>query len=196
MNEWEPPDVGVQLRELRRQRRLSLRALAAECDLSPNTISLIERGDSSPSVSTLHRLATALKVPITAFFGDGVEQVELILSRAGKRAYSGTANVLLESLGSGLPGQTMEPFVVTLQPGQDSGEHVMIHQGHELVYCLKGEVEYVVADQPYRLAVGDALLFEAQSPHCWRNPHDDPAIFLLVMQTTVKEESVEQHLHV
>jgi transcriptional regulator with XRE-family HTH domain/quercetin dioxygenase-like cupin family protein len=195
MSEREPPDVGTQVRARRQQQGLSLRALAEICDLSPNTISLIERGASSPSVSTLHRLATALKVPITAFFEDPVDEVELILSRTGRRRYSGTSNVLLESLGSGLVGQTMEPFVVTLGPGQGSGGQVMIHDGHELVYCIQGEVEYEVSEQSYRLGTGDALLFEARLPHRWSNPHDDPTVFLLVMQTTVRDESLEQHLH-
>ena len=194
MNDREPPDVGSQIRALRQQRGLSLRALAKLCELSPNTISLVERGTSSPSVSTLHRLATALKVPITTFFEDRGEKVELILSRAGKRSFSGTVNVRLENLGSGLEGQTLEPFVVTLQPSAGSSERVMVHDGHELVYCLQGEIEYEVVGQRYRLAAGDALLFEARLPHRWRNPNSDPAVFLLTMHTTVKEESVEQHL--
>jgi len=67
MSERGAPDVGAQVQALRQKRGLSLRTLAELCKLSPNTISLIEHGDSSPSVSTLHRLATALKVPITAF---------------------------------------------------------------------------------------------------------------------------------
>lgn len=58
MSEKGVPDVGAQVRALRQQCGLSLRTLAELCDLSPNTISLIERGESSPSVSTLHRLAT------------------------------------------------------------------------------------------------------------------------------------------
>jgi len=68
MSERKPPDVGSQVRALRMERGLSMRGLAELCELSPNAISLIERGATSPSVSTLHRLATALRIPITAFF--------------------------------------------------------------------------------------------------------------------------------
>ncbi len=195
MNVRMLPDVGARLRMLRERRGLSLRALAEVCDLSPNTISLIERGVSSPSVATLHRLAIALGVPITSFFEGENEKKEVILTRAGERPHSKSASVLLESLGSGLQNQTLEPFVVTLKPGADSGRQIMGHAGHELVYCLQGEVEYEVAGQQYRLAVGDALLFEARLAHRWRNPTTDPAIFLLVLQTPLRDESVEQHLH-
>jgi transcriptional regulator with XRE-family HTH domain len=141
MSEQGAPDVGAQVRALRQQRGLSLRTLAELCDLSPNTISLIERGTTSPSVSTLHRLATALSVPITAFFEGQAELVQVVLTRAAERSRSGSATVRLESLGSGLEEQSLEPFLVTMKPGADSGQQMMVHTGQEMVYCLQGEVE-------------------------------------------------------
>ncbi|MBU1749342.1 MAG: cupin domain-containing protein [Chloroflexi bacterium] len=190
-----PPEVGARVRVMRQQRDLSLRALAELCELSPNTISLIERGESSPSVSTLHRLATALDVPITMFFEKQAQKVDVILTRVNERLRSESASVLLESLGSGLQNQTLEPFLVTLKPGASSGEQGMVHAGHEFVYCLQGMIEYQVADQICQLTEGDALLLEAQSPHHWCNLGDDSAVFLLVFQTAVRDESVAQHLH-
>ena len=194
MSEQGTPDVGAQLRALRQQRGLSLRTLAELCDLSPNTISLIERGESSPSVSTLHRLATALGVHITAFFEGHAEPVQAVLTRAAERSRSGNAQVLLESLGTGLEEQSLEPFLVTMKPGADSGQQIMMHSGQEMVYCLQGEVEYEVASQPYRLAAGDTLLFQARLPHRWRNPGSSPAIFLLVFGEASGTQPAAQHL--
>ena len=194
MNDQESPNVGSRLRSLRQQRDLSLRTLAGLCDLSPNTISLIERGISSPSVSTLHRLATALRVPITAFFEQQEDRVEIVLLRAGERSRSGSASVLLESLGTGLEAQTLEPFVVTLNPGAGSGRQTIVHVGHELVYCLQGEVEYQVGERLCLLGEGDSLLFEASLPHRWLNPGDVPAMFILVFQSAVSGKSMERHL--
>lgn len=194
MSEREPPDVGAQVRVLREQRELSMRRLAEMCNLSPNTISLIERGVTSPSVSTLHRLATAMRVPITAFFEGQEEQRQVFASRPGERPFSGSANVLLESLGTGLEGQTLEAFVVTLKPGADSGSQMIVHDGHELVYCLEGEFEYEIEGQTHTLSGGESLLFEARLPHSWCNRTDEPAIFLLVFQSPIVGESLEQHL--
>jgi quercetin dioxygenase-like cupin family protein len=70
-----------------------------------------------------------------------------------------------------------------------------VHVGHELVYCLQGELEYTVEGQVLSLAAGDSLLFEAQLPHRWRNPGSEPAVFLLIFQAAVLGEPVEQHLH-
>ena len=60
--------VGDRLREIRLKLRLSLRELAKQSGLNVNTLSLIENGRTSPSVSTLQQLGQSLQVPITAFF--------------------------------------------------------------------------------------------------------------------------------
>jgi transcriptional regulator with XRE-family HTH domain len=193
MSERQPPDVGAQVKALRTERGLSMRALAERCDLSPNTISLIERRSTSPSVSTLHRLAVALNVPITAFFKETGEQVRVINSRPDMRTFTGSLDVRLESLGSGLEGQTLEPFLVSLNPRADSGDQAIVHDGHELVYCLDGQLDYEIDGEPYRLVAGESLLFEAHLPHCWRNLGSDPAVFLLVFQSGVPGKPVEHH---
>lgn len=194
MSERGIPDVGAQVRALRQQRGLSLRTLAELCDLSPNTISLVERGETSPSVSTLHRLATALGVHVTAFFEKRAEPLQVVLTRAADRSCSGNVYVLLESLGTGLEEQSLQPFVVTMKPGADSGRQMMVHGGQEMVYCLHGQVEYEVAGESYRLAAGDTLLFQARLPHRWSNPGAQSATFLLVFGETGDTQPAEQHL--
>lgn len=195
MSEREPPNVGIRVQSLRERLGLSMRGLAELCGLSPNTISLIERGATSPTVSTLHRLATALRVPISAFFEKPGDEARVIHSRPGERSFSGSTSVVLESLGSGLEAQNLQPFLVTLAPGADSGPGAMSHGGHELVYCLKGVLEYVIEGQSYALDAGESLLFQASLPHHWRNPGSEPSVFLLAFQADVPNEPVEQHLH-
>jgi transcriptional regulator with XRE-family HTH domain len=195
MSEPEPPDIGQQVRTLREQRGLSLRALGAKCGLSASAISQIERGRASPSVATLHRLAQALDVPMLSFFQEPRSPVQAILSRPGERRHGGRAGVLLESLGSGLKDQSIEPFVVTLQPGAGGSAGAMSHVGHELAYCLKGSVEYEVAGTVYQLEPGYALLFEASLTHHWHNRGDGPATFLLVFEAT-GENLARSHLPV
>jgi len=196
MSEQETPDVGSRVRALRHERGLSLRALAELSDLSPNTISLVERGSTSPSVSTLQRLATALGVLITDFFTEPIERRQIIHTPAPERARAGSASVMLESLGYGLEQQACDPFFVTLKAGANSGDQIMLHSGHELIYILEGELDYEISGETYHLVPGDALLFHAELPHRWRNPIDEPVVFLLIMQvTTERQEMVDQHLH-
>lgn len=195
MSEQETPNVGTRVRALRQQRGLSLRALAELCGLSPNTISLIERGATSPTVSSLHQLACGLGVPITSLFATPAKEAKVILTHPDERARSGSASVVLESLAVGLAEQTCAPFVATLKRGASSGRRMMTHSGHELIYCLEGELDYEIDGEHYPLAPGDALLFHADLPHRWRNGNNRPAVFLLIMVATEDLDGpVDQHL--
>ena len=101
MSKKNTNQVGMRLRSLREAQGLSLRALAERCGLSTNAISLIERNENSPTVSTLQRLAIALNVPITDFFQEETKQTVVCIKRAtGLRTQS--TGVMMESLGIGL----------------------------------------------------------------------------------------------
>jgi quercetin dioxygenase-like cupin family protein len=63
----------------------------------------------------------------------------------------------------------VEPFMLTLESGANSGPFSMAHSGHEFVLCLRGRLEYHVANQIFTLEPGDTLLFAAQLKHRWRN---------------------------
>jgi DNA-binding NtrC family response regulator len=61
-------EVGRCIREHRKERSLTLKQLANRTGLSVSLISQIELGKSAASMSTLHKLATALQVKMTSFF--------------------------------------------------------------------------------------------------------------------------------
>jgi len=101
----------------------------------------------------------------------------------------------MENLGSGFRDQTVEPLLVVLQPGADSGDEPIVHLGHEFVFCLEGAIEYEIRGDSYLLNAGDSLIFGAHLPHRWWNAGDSVSTILLILQTREgREESVEQHL--
>lgn len=163
-------DVGVRLRELRDERGMSMRSLATKSGLSANALSMIERGKTSPSVSTLYKLADALGVPITAFFGPQTDKINAVLIKADERTRIPFARGVWEGLGGERFSGRVEPFVLTLESGASSGPHNMAHSGHEFVFCLRGHLEYLVEKQIFLLEPGDSLLFAAHLNHRWRNP--------------------------
>jgi transcriptional regulator with XRE-family HTH domain len=189
------PAVGRRLRNLRQRRRLTQRALAQACDLSANAIGLIERGESSPSVSTLHRLALALEVPIAELFID-TEGQTVVLTKKSQRSQAHRGQIQMENLAEGLSDQCMEPFLVTLQPGAGTEADPVVHLGEEFVFCLEGEIEYRVAGQAYQLKAGDSLMFQANQPHCWCNFGEKPARLLLIFHAAEESQRWwQQHLN-
>jgi transcriptional regulator with XRE-family HTH domain len=184
-------DVGLRIRKLREQRELSLRALAEKCGLSLNAISKIERGENSPTVASLHLLASALNVPITEFFRDSSDQTTVYVKRS-ERLHARRSGMDIESLGIGLRNQQLEPFLVTLEPGAGVDAEPITHAGQEVVYCLEGEINYQIGTETYHLEAGDSLLFEASQPHHFANATGIPALILLVFQAQEGNQAARQ----
>jgi len=173
--------LGARLRVLRKERHLTQRELANRAGISVNAVSLIERNEISPSVSTLQSLAKALNIKISYFFAD--DEHTSVIHITSNRPFLESGGVTIGGLGSQLSGQQLEPFVMMLQPGSGSGEYV-VHAGHEFVYCLQGQVAYEIDREEYLLNQGDTLLFEAQLPHRWHNPTQEEARMLLILETS------------
>jgi transcriptional regulator with XRE-family HTH domain len=189
----EKNTVGSKLRAAREERGLSQRELAQLANLSTNAISLIERDENSPSVSTLQSLATALNVKMSYFFDDR-EPKNVLHVKAEERPAIVSKGVRIEGLGGKLSRQEMDPYLVTLEPHSESGVRQVVHTGHELVYCIYGKVEYLIDGKIYHLEGGDLLLFEAHLPHVWRNTTSQQAMILLVLQASgLAGEPVERH---
>ena len=186
--------LGEKLRQLRSERNISQRDLARQAGLSPNSISLIERDETSPSVATLQSLATALNIRMSYFFEEEIPTSVLHL-KPGVRPKISSEGVVIEGMGKNLPFQELEPFSITLESHAGSGgERQVVHSGHEFVYCLHGKIEYVIDGKVYLLEEGDILIFEATLPHLWRNPFESEAKFILVLQTpNASREPVQRH---
>ena len=174
-------NVGSRLRDLRSERNLSIRALARKSGLSANALSMIERDKTSPSVSTLYKLADGMGVPITSFFGEERDYETVVFVKADERTRVPFQRGTWEGLGGQNFVGRMEPFVLTLESGANSGLHTMVHTGHEFVICLRGELEYQIEDKFYNLKAGDSLMFSARLRHRWRNSGGNVtnALFLL-----------------
>jgi transcriptional regulator with XRE-family HTH domain len=181
MREAPSVDVAASLRELRESRGISMRALATRSGLSANALSMIERGKTSPSVSTLYKLADALGVSITAFFGTESEKKQIVFLKSDARARMPFTRGVFEGLGGSQFSGRVEPFMLTLESGASSGTRNIVHSGHEFVFCLRGKLEYFVDKQVFILEAGDSLLFESKLQHRWKNPGNTVTTALVII---------------
>ena len=176
------PQVGEKIKILRARRGFSLRELSDQCGLSFNAISKIERGENSPTVASLHKIASALEVHITDLFRQEIQQFAVFVKSEDSTLLK-SDGIMIESLGSGLPNQQLEPFKMIVSPDSGNMSGPVSHSGEEFVYCLSGRIEYVVGDETFVLEPGDKLLFKANRPHCWRNLGKELAEVMLVIET-------------
>lgn len=196
LKESQNIEVGRRLRKVRMGKGLSIRSLAEQSRLNVNTLSLIENGHTSPSVSTLQVLAQTLQIPITTFFETNDDN-KVIHQRARQRPHAKFAHGWMENLGSGSTRFGAEPLIITLDPNADSGKTPIVHTGSEFVYCLEGNITYHVDNEAYALQPGDSLMFEAHLPHRWRNEDGTPSRMLLVLcLMDERDQPTERHFGV
>ena len=161
--------VGERVRDARRALGLTMAQFAETAEISLGMVSKIEHGQTSPSLSTLTRLAHASRVPITAFFRGLDEEHDVVIVRNKERMeilHEGTRpGHVYEDLGS-LRGPTriIEPMMVTLE-ATDEVFPLFQHEGVEFLHMLEGSMEYGYGPKNYRLEAGDTIQIHGEVAH-------------------------------
>lgn len=163
--------VGLLVRRLREQARLSVRALAAQTDFSPSFISQLENGQVSPSIHSMERIAHVLGATLGSFFAAiGQGEGGLVLRRADRqRVRSSWSNAELESLGRPSRQRRLDAILITLAPGGRSGKHPVSHRTEEFAMVLKGRIDLRLGPDEHHLAAGDAVTLLPGELRLWTN---------------------------
>jgi transcriptional regulator with XRE-family HTH domain len=188
------PRVGQAIRFLREGKNLSLRELSQSSSLSVNAISKIERGDNSPTVASLHKIASSLGVYITDFFTERPNQTTIFTPRHNALRIQ-VAGLQISGLGNGMPNQKLEPYRITIEPGVGTTTEPFSHSGEEFVHCLEGELIYHVGNEQYKLRPGDNLLYKASQLHSWENKSQQKATIITVFEIDQTQPLPHRLLH-
>jgi len=184
--------IGAALRSRRQALGLSLRDLSRQTGLSIGFLSLVERGRSSPAITSFSNIARALNIELSQLFPEAERKIEAeskpkncyapyvhrtgegsqVAFLSGQRTY--------EFLAPRGVGMVLEPLLVTVHPGKTLDEP-FAHEGEEFAYVLSGEMVYVVDDVEYRLSPGDSIYVRSTVPHALRNDTDKPVTALWVV---------------
>ncbi len=152
--------AGPRLRELRRQRQLSLDAVAGETGISKSTLSRLESGQRRASLEMLFPLAQLYGVTLDELVSapdtgdprihlrpvvrDGVTMLPLTRRPGGIQAYK-----------------------MIFPPGAATEPDLRVHEGYEWVYVMTGRLRLVLADHDLLLGSGEAAEFDTRTPHCF-----------------------------
>lgn len=169
--------VAQQIRLFREQQNISQQSLAEAAGLSRNTLSLIERGKSSPTLDTLQKLADALQVDISALFRD-FSRSGIVYDKADAGSNGASMGSAPDMGAYGIDG-LISALILRLEPRARCGS-LLPHGGQEFVYCLSGKCLFSVDDQIYVLEQGDSLRFDGRLPHYCQNPGQETAKALVI----------------
>ncbi|MBN1453895.1 MAG: helix-turn-helix domain-containing protein [Anaerolineales bacterium] len=164
---------------------MTLKQLARGCDLSANTISMVERSEVSPSIETLCKIANALGVSPSSLFLE-ICKPKVVLQRADEASsQTDIAGQALQVLATA-PFQTgcmqINPKATKLAP------ETLSSRWHSIL-CLCGQVELELDGQNYCLNPGDSLAFNSDAFHRWHNSGDSTGIAILILPSPSLQES-------
>jgi transcriptional regulator with XRE-family HTH domain len=176
--------IASRVRALRAGLGLSLDALAAKSDVSRSMLSLVERGESSPTAVVLEKIATGLGVALASLFDDTGAAADPVSRGAGRTAWrdpqSGYVRRNVSPAGFPSPIQIVE---VELPAGarvayETGARDVSIHQQ---IWVLDGAIEVTVGKTTYQLAQDDCLAMQLDQPMAYRNRTRKPARYAVVL---------------
>ncbi|MFM8246932.1 MAG: helix-turn-helix domain-containing protein [Burkholderiaceae bacterium] len=178
--------LGAELREKRLAHGLTIAEVSKLAGISRGMLSKIENGQCATSLDTLHRLARALGLSLSALFRD-VDMIEgnAQLVRAGegmevvRRGTRSGHTYRLLAYDQG-PEKLFEPFLISLDDASEVFPTFQ-HPGTELIYMLQGRMTYRHGNETYEIGPGDTLTFRGDVPHGPEVLSDTPTLFLAII---------------
>src|SRR5918994_3168571 len=162
--------VGQAIRRAREGGGLSMRALAGAGGGSQPFLSRVEKGETSPSLSSLYRLAHALGGPPSQLMPPVSPPRGISVLRKGEGRELPVSDAPASASGrllSGGAGHLLEVVEYRVAPDEDLGGWFE-SDGEMTVYVIDGEVEVTLEHEgSWRLGAGDAISHPADIRHRW-----------------------------
>jgi len=182
--------IAQRLRELRDARGYSLEALAERSGVSRSAISLIERGQSSPTAVVLDKLAIGLSVALASFFDDSEDRnagspSSPMIRRSEQPVWQAPASGYIRRRLSPPAPSPLQMVEVLFPPGQRVALDSAVHDAaiHQQVWLIEGRMELTVGATTWSLAAGDCLAMQLDQPIVFHNPGTQPARYLVALTT-------------
>lgn len=176
--------IGGQLREIRRQKGLTIQELSDATNVSKGMLSKIENGRTVPSLSTLSTITAALNIDLSHFFNniESNNSFKYILRKKTeykeieKEDRQGFLYKLIHS--QPVKDFVIETVVLEIKPG--AKRERVTTDAYEYKYILEGEVVYVIGDDEIPMEAGDSILFDGRIPHLPVNISSQKTVMLVV----------------
>lgn len=177
--------VAINIQKLRKQKKMTLQALADLTGLTKGYLSKVERSIKFPPLSTLNEIATALGKDVAFFFNERESRpkdIRLDFTKEDQGKIVKTDGAVFgyefKMLAENKAGKNMIPYII--EPAFDE-QQIFQHEGEEFLYVLEGTQEFIYDGQKILMEKGDSVYFDAGVPHTGRSIGQKKAKLLAVM---------------
>lgn len=163
-------DIGKKIRELRKEKNISISTLAEKAGVSPGLISQVERNLVTPSIVSLWKIAQSLEVSIGYLFDEEVKPISnpVVTKKNRKRLSVSNNNAIYELLSADL-NRKIEFLFITLKAGDSTTKDFVTHEGEECGIVIRGSLLVKMEDTEYLLEEGDSIYYDSTIPHRYVN---------------------------
>ncbi|KRJ20960.1 helix-turn-helix domain-containing protein [Acinetobacter pittii] len=178
--------IAQKVREIRLARGYTLNILASRCQVSRSAISVIERGEASPTAVVLEKLANGLGVPLTQLFDSpqNTQSPQPMVRRTQQAEWKDPETGYIRRQVS--PPNWKSPFqIVEIEfPAQSrvtyetsTNSKVVLQQ----IWVIEGQIDIQLGENFYALQEGDCLAMQLDQPIIYSNPSSKAARYILVV---------------
>lgn len=164
--------IGERLKEIRKSRQLTLDDVAELTGVSKPMLGQIERGQSSPTINTLWKISTGLKIPLSFFCKQQEAEYTIASLEKNQRITEENGGMRAYPLFPFDPVRNVEVFFIEFDAGirHDSLPHV---EGvEEYVFPIQGTLKMVIGGKEVFLQEKESIRFRADIPHAYHNISD------------------------
>jgi transcriptional regulator with XRE-family HTH domain len=181
----EKVTVGLQLKAIRTENKLTLEEASKLTGLARSTLSKIENEQISPTFSVMQKLASGLNIELPQLFTKPKESKvtgRRDITLLGQGRPHATHTYEHELLATQLRNKKMMPYksIIHARSFEHFGDWIR-HEGEELLLVLEGEVQLLTEFyEPATLAVGDSAYYDATMGHLVISTSKEDALILWI----------------
>lgn len=168
--------IGIKIKDLRNKCSLTQEELANRCDLTKGYISQLENDLTSPSISTLTDILTALGTNLKDFFSDDEEQIVFTNDDYFEKE---DEHSKITWLVPNSQKNEMEPILFRLAPHAKTDLDYP-HEGQEFGYVLSGTITLIYGNKEVKCKKGETFYFTTDKNHYLINNGNVEAVIIWV----------------
>ncbi|MCO1333286.1 helix-turn-helix domain-containing protein [Microbulbifer sp. OS29] len=184
-------DVGVRLKVVRQLYGISQRELARRAGVTNATISFIEQGRVSPSVSSLSKILGAVSMSLPDFFSLELSEPKQIFFRGGDMPDIGRGRISCRLFGDLERRSEMSLLWKVFPVGQNSSFSLEAAQGEVGGVVVAGNLEVTIGSDVALLNTGDGYYFNARRPHRFRNTGNRDCVVVSAITPAYKQPGTD-----